>query len=177
MTNTFLGVLSLGQKQLSLGQKQLAKYMYAAATIRVARSALVNLAHVIERIGLALLGGSCGLYVAALMGRESALFASDWIVLLIMLCGAACFYVGTDLPSRPARIATRRPPEGWNSGDAVELFSATGTFIAAVAGVLSIGIVVLDETVTNGLTALIGCCWAIGSALQIAAASIEDGAE
>jgi hypothetical protein len=88
---------------LSLGQKRLAKYIYVAATIWPARSALVKWGHLIERIGLALFGGSCGLYVAALMGRTNVLFGSDWITLLMMLYGAFGSYVGIDLPSRPAK--------------------------------------------------------------------------
>jgi hypothetical protein len=52
--------------------------------------------------------------------------------------------------------ATLRLPEEWNAGDAVELFSAAGTFVAAVAGFLSISVIVLEQTVPDGLTVLVG---------------------
>ena len=162
MTNAVLSTLSL------------ATNTYAAATIWAAPSPLIKLAHRLERIGLATAGGSCGLFVAgALMRRGNELFGSGWIVLLMMLYGAFSFYVGIDLPGRPARRLTLRLPEEWNLGtDAPEIFSAAGTFVAAIAAFLSVGIIVLDQTVPDGLIVLVGCCWAIGSSLQIAAGAI-----
>jgi hypothetical protein len=162
MTNAVLSTLSLAKKT------------YVAATIWVAPTALIKSAHLIERIGLATIGGSCGLYVAAaLMLRGNELFGSSWIVLLMMLYGAFSFYVGIDLPGRPAQRSTSRLPEEWNPGtDAAEIFSAAGTFLAAIAAFLSVSIVVLDQTVRDGLIVLVGCCWAIGSSLQIAAGAI-----
>jgi hypothetical protein len=165
ITNAVLGTLSL------------AKYTYVAATIWVAPSALIKSAHLLERIGLATIGGSCGLYVAAgLMRLGNELFASGLIVLLMMLCGAFSFYIGIDLPGRPAQRSTPRLPEERNPGtDAAEIFSAAGTFVAAIAAFLSVSIIVLDQTVLDGLIVLVGCCWAIGSSFQIAAGAIARG--
>jgi hypothetical protein len=169
-----------------LGTLSLAKNTYVAATIWVAPSALIKSAHLLERIGLAAIGGSCGLFVAeGLMRRGTELSVSGWIVLLMMLYGAFSFYVGIDLPGRPAQRATPRLPEERNPGsDAAEVFSAAGTFLAGIAAFLSVSIVALDEPVRDGLTALVGCCWAIGSSLQIASGAIarnygtaEDGSE
>jgi hypothetical protein len=174
MTNSVLSTLSL------------AKNTYIAATIWVAPSALVKSAHILERIGLATIGGSCGLFVAeGLMRRGDELSVSGWIVLLMMLYGAFSFYVGIDLPSRPAQRSAPGLPEEWCPGtDAAEIFSAAGTFLAGIAAFLSVGIVALDEPVRDGLTVLVGCCWAIGSSLQIASGAIarnygraEDGKE
>lgn len=87
-----------------------AKYTYVAATIWVAPAALIKSAHLFERIGLATVGGSCGLYVAAaLMRLENELFGSGWFILLMMLYGAFSFYIGIDLPGRPVQGATSRP--------------------------------------------------------------------
>jgi hypothetical protein len=80
--------------------------------------------------------------------RETELSVSGWIVLLMMLYGAFSFYVGIDLPGRPAQRSTRRLPEEWNPGtDAAEIFSAAGTFLAGIAAFLSVSIVALDEPV------------------------------
>ena len=107
---------------------------YVAATTWVAPSALMKSAHVLERIGLAAIGGSCGLFVAeGLMRRGTELSVSGWIVILMMLYGAFSFYVGIDLPGRPAQRATPRLPEERNPGsDAAEVFSAAGTFLAGM---------------------------------------------
>ena len=87
------------------------------------------------------------------------------------LYGAFSFYVGIDLPGRPAQKST--PRLGLNPGtDAAEIFSAVGTFLAGIAVFLSIAIVALDEPVRDGLALLVGCCWAIGSSLQIASGAI-----
>jgi hypothetical protein len=157
-----------------LGTVSLAKNTYVAATIWAASSALIKSAHLLERIGLAAIGGSCGLYVGAgLMRQEIELFASGWIVILMMLCGAFSFYIGIDLPDRPAQRSTPRLAEERNPGtDAAEIFSASGTFVAAIAAFLSVSIIVLDQTVPDGLIVLVGCCWAIGSSFQIAAGAI-----
>jgi len=160
MTNAVLSTFSL------------AKNTYVAATIWVAPSVLIKSAHLLERIGLAAIGGSCGLLVAeGLMRRGNELSLSGWIVLLLMLSGAFSFYVGIDLPGRPAQRST--PRLELNPGtDAAEIFSAAGTFLAGIAAFLSITIVALDEPVHDGLAVLIGCCWAIGSSLQIASGAI-----
>jgi hypothetical protein len=106
-------------------------------------------------------------------------------VLLMMLYGAFSFYVGIDLPGHSAQRSTPRLPEERNPGtDAAEVFSAAGTFLAGIAAFLSVSIVAVDEPVRDGLTALVGCCWAIGSSLQLASGTIarnygraEDGSE
>ena len=143
-------------------------------TTRVAPSALIKSAHLIERIGLATIGGSSGLYVAAgLMRRENEMSGSGWIVLLMMLYGAFSFYVGIDLPRRSARRSASISPEGWNpSADVIEILSAAGIFLAAIATFVSVSIIILDETVPDGLLALTGSWWVIGSSFQIAAGII-----
>jgi hypothetical protein len=145
-----------------------AKYTYDTATIWVAPSALIKSAHFLERIGLATIGGSCGMYVAAaLMRLEHELFGSGWFILLMMLYGAFSFYVGIDLPRHRAQGL----PDARQT-DAAEIFSAAGTFIAAIAAFLSVSMIVVDQVVSHGLIVVIVCCWAIGSSVQIAAGTI-----
>src|SRR6478736_3091348 len=105
------------------------------------RSAISRWAHVFERIGLALAGGSCGLFVAADVARvDAGILSSPLAILAIMLYGAAGFYLGIDLPAAPP---DHRPPPPLmrnlgSRADVVELLSAAGTFLAAVAAVVSV---------------------------------------
>jgi hypothetical protein len=136
------------------------------------RSAISRWAHVFERIGLALAGGSCGLFVAANAARvDAGILSSPLAVLAIMLYGAAGFYLGIDLPAAPP---DHRPPlpltrNLGSRADVVELLSAAGTFLAAVAAVVSVSGIVLDDAVRTGTARLIIFAWAIGTTMQIGA--------
>lgn len=137
-----------------------------------ARSTLSRSAHVIARIGLALIGTACGLFVAAaafinLIGSEVALLA-------IMLYGAAGFYLGIDLPQAPPGHRIHLPPRHGlgTSADMLELLTAVGIFLTAVAAVVSVSSIVLGETVEASTAAIICLSWAIGATMQIAAGVI-----
>ena len=136
------------------------------------RSAVSRWAHLLERTGLALTGGSSGLFVAAHVGRANIdLIGSAATVLAMMIYGAAGFYLGIDLPPAPPDHRMHLPlRHGIGSrADAVELLSAAGTFLAAVAAVISVSSIVLDETANAGTALLISFGWFIGTTLQIAA--------
>jgi hypothetical protein len=139
------------------------------------RSTISRWAHVLERIGLALTGGSCGLFVAAYIARADIdLIGSAVAVLAMMLYGAAGFYLGIDLPPAPPDHRLHLPlRHGLGSrADVVELLSAAGTFLAAVAVVVSVSSIVMDETAHASTAILIGFGWAIGATMQIAAGII-----
>ena len=147
--------------------------LYGTKTTGVVPSALIKSAHLIERIGLAAIGGSSGLYVAAgLLRRQNELPGSVWIVLLMMLYGAFSFYVGIDLPRRSAQRSASIQRHVWSPDTVVELLSAVGIFLAAIATFVSVGIIIFDETVSDGLLALTGSSWMFGASLQIAAGII-----
>src|SRR5450756_1935800 len=113
------------------------------------RSTISRWAHVLERTGLALTGASCGLFVAAHVGRaDIELIGSAATVLAMMVYGAAGFYLGIDLPPVPPDHHMHLPlRHGLGSKwDSVELLSAAGTFLAAVAAVVSVSSIALDET-------------------------------
>ena len=129
----------------------------------------------LERIGLALTGASCGLFVAAHVGRADIdLIGSAAAVFAMMIYGAAGFYLGIDLPHVPPDHNMHLPlRHGLGTKmDAVELFSAAGTFLAAVAAVVSVSSIVLDETAHATSALLICLAWAVGATLQIAAGVI-----
>ena|SRR5665213_1113634 len=139
------------------------------------RSTISRWAHVLERIGLALTGASCGLFVAAHVGKANIdLLGSAGIVLAMMFYGGAGFYLGIDLPPAPPDYRMLLPMRrGLGSrADAVDLLSAAGTFLAAVAAVISVSSIVLDETAHAGTALLLSFGWGIGTTLQIAAGVI-----
>ena len=139
------------------------------------RSTISRWAHVLERTGLALTGASCGLFVAAHVGRADIdLIGSAATVFAMMLYGAAGFYLGIDLPPAPPDHKMHLPlRHGMGSTwDTVELLSAAGTFLAGAAAVVSVSSIVLDETAHAPTAILISLCWGIGSTLQIAAGVI-----
>ena len=140
-----------------------------------ARSTISRWAHVLERTGLALTGASCGLFVAAHVGRADIdLIGSAAAVFAMMIYGGAGFYLGIDLPRAPPDHRMHLPlRHGLGTrADAVELLSAAGTFLAAVAAVISVSSIVLDETAHASTALLISLSWAIGTTLQIAAGVI-----
>jgi hypothetical protein len=140
-----------------------------------ARSTVSRWAHVLERTGLALTGASCGLFVAAHVGRADIdLIGSAAAVFAMMIYGGAGFYLGIDLPPAPPDHRMHLPlRHGLGTrADAVELLSAAGTFLAAVAAVISVSSIVLDETAHASTALVISLSWAIGTTLQIAAGVI-----
>jgi hypothetical protein len=139
-----------------------------------ARSTLSRSAHVIARIGLALTGTACGLFVAEVSARSIDLVGSVEAMLAMMLYGAAGFYLGIDLPQAPPDHHMHLPPRRGlgTSADMLELLTAAGIFLTAVAAVVSISSIVLGETVDASTAGIIFLSWAIGATMQIAAGVI-----
>ena len=128
------------------------------------RSAGDRLAHVLERSGLAMAGGACGLFVAAYMARTQVdVLSAGWLVLAVMVVGALGFYLGIDVPP-PAT-----PPAEGAGPDRVEILSAAGTFLAALSTLVSVVVVVLDLYPRLFWPAIILFGWLVGAVLQIAA--------
>ncbi|MGZ5877247.1 MAG: hypothetical protein ACXWKP_34830 [Bradyrhizobium sp.] len=139
------------------------------------RSKISRWAHVLERTGLALAGTSCALFVAAHVGRANIdLIGSATAVLAMMVYGAAGFYLGIDLPPAPPDHRMHLPlRNGLGSrADAMELLSAAGTFLAAVAAFISVSSIILGEAARAGTAILISLGWATGATMQIAAGLI-----
>ncbi|MDA9440219.1 hypothetical protein XH98_14035 [Bradyrhizobium sp. CCBAU 51745] len=137
------------------------------------RSLLSRLAHVVERTGLALTGGSCGLFVAAHIARSDfSLIGSGAAILGMMVYGAIGFYLGIDLPPAPEKLRARSL-RGFGSGaDAVELLSASGTFLTAVVAVIAVSSIILDEIARPRDAMAVFLGWALGASMQIAAGII-----
>jgi hypothetical protein len=109
----------------------------------------------------------CGTFVAAQMSKANvALFGSIGFVAWMVLIGMVGFYLGIDTP---------RPPEVAGPGlrtDPVEWLSAAGTFLAAVAALVSVYGIVLDEVPERFWEFEFGSWWTLGITLQIGAGLI-----
>src|SRR5271163_4299405 len=98
-----------------------------------------RVAHVVERTGLAMSGAMCGTFVAALQTQVNpARFDSAEFILSMVAIGMIGFYLGIDIPRLPKSFGQPR-------FDLVELLSATGTFLAAIAGLISVYAFVFDQ--------------------------------
>src|SRR3954452_18801107 len=139
------------------------------------RSTISRWAHILERSGLALTGASCGLFVAAHVGRANIdLIGSGATVVAMMVYGAVGFYLGIDLPPAPPDHRMHLPlRHGLGSrADIVELLSAAGTFLAAVAAGGAGSSIVLDDPPHAATALLIGFGWALRASMQIASGII-----
>jgi hypothetical protein len=126
-------------------------------------------AHVLERLGLAMAGASCGLFVAAHVGSSIAALTSQGFLVIMMIVGAIGFYLGIDTPP----LAFRRPNgEPGGSGveiDTAEFLSAAGTFLATLTAFASVGVIVFREDPRVFWTIIIMLGWVVGVMMQIIA--------
>ena len=131
------------------------------------RHHLNGFAQVMERTGLAIMGALCGLFVAAMVAKANieeinslgALFSA-------VLYGSLGFYLGTNIPS----LSSSRTFSNTGAGPrTMALASATGTFVAAVAALVSVYMIIFDETLPVMWNVGIGSGWALGVLLQLAA--------
>ena len=131
---------------------------------------IVRIAHVVGRVGLAMAGAMCGTFVAAqLTMTDAALFDSTLFVALMVLVGMAGFYLGIDIPrlagEQARRVIARRI-------DPVELLSTTGTFLAAIAALISVYAFVFGETPARSFDYMLASWWVVGVLLQMSAGLI-----
>src|SRR2546423_7981174 len=94
-----------------------------------------KVAHVLERLGLAMAGAAGGLFVAALVGTSHSAPTNQAFLLLMMIGGAVGFYLGIDTPPHPLTASKDEPADGaWVGNiDTPALLSAIGTILAAVS--------------------------------------------
>jgi hypothetical protein len=128
-------------------------------------------AHVLERVGLAMAGAACGLFVSAHVGSSISFLTSQGFLLLMMLAGAVGFYLGIDTPQKPFH-AEVDPEERAAGIDVAEFLSAVGTFLATLTAFFSVGIIILRGEPHIAWTVLIGIGWTVGIAMQIVAGAI-----
>ena len=127
------------------------------------RSRVRRAAHLFERIGLAMAGAACGLFVSAHVGSSIGALTSQAFLLVMMIAGAIAFYLGIDTPQLPFH------GDDDPHVDAAELLTSLGTFLATLAAFVSVGIIILREDPHIGLTWVIFAAWVFGIAMQIVA--------
>jgi hypothetical protein len=126
-------------------------------------------AHVLERIGLAMAGAACGLFIAVHVGSSIRVFASQFFLVVMMIGGAIGFYLGIDTPP----LAFHEPNGG--SGrkiDTAEFLSAVGTFLATLTAFVSVGVIVLRENPHIIWTIITMLGWVVGLTMQIIAGAV-----
>ena len=141
-------------------------------TTAVDHSHLNGFAQIVERIGLAIVGALCGFYVAAFVARANIEATNSVGVLFSMvLCGSIGFYLGTNIPLLPSGAACRAHSESGSAPrtNPIALASAIGTFLAAVAALVSVYVIVFDEDPPVIWNVGIGLWWMLGVLLQLAA--------
>jgi hypothetical protein len=128
-------------------------------------------AHVLERIGLAMAGAACGLFVAVHVGSSIAALTSQGFLVVMMIGGAIGFYLGIDTPPL-AFHGPNNGPSKRGSVDAAEFLSAVGTFLATLTAFVSVGVIVLRENphIFWTITTMMG--WIVGLTMQIIAGAI-----
>ena len=137
------------------------------------RSRVRKFAHFLERIGLAMAGAASGLFVGAHVGSSFAALTSQAFILIMMIGGAIGFYLGIDTPPLPFHAHDEPAPGGPGARiDAAEFLSAVGTFLAALAAFISVGVIVLRETPHLFWTTMIMLGWMVGVAMQIVSGTI-----
>jgi uncharacterized membrane protein YfcA len=119
-------------------------------------------AHVLERIGLAMAGAACGLFVGAYVGSAIPSLTTQGFLLLMMLLGAVGFYLGIDTPQLPF-------DEAHSHIDAAELLSSAGTLCATLAALASVAVIVLRLDADGAPSWLVLLGWIAGVAMQIVA--------
>jgi hypothetical protein len=134
-------------------------------------SLVVQIVHVVGRLGLSMVGAMCGTFVAAqLTMTNAALFDSVGVVAVMVLVGMLSFYLGIDVPHLRASLA--KPEFERPKNDPIELLSKIGTFLAAVAALISVYAFVFDEAMQPSLEYAVASWWAVGVVLQIGAGLI-----
>ena len=130
-------------------------------------------AHTLERSGLALAGAACGMFVGAHVGSSIAWLTTQGFLLVMMISGAAGFYLGIDTPQLAFNPLDEAAQEGRKAViDAPEFLSALGTFLATMAAFVSVGVIVLRESPALGWTYLVWLAWTAGVVMQIVAGTI-----
>ncbi|HTB02025.1 MAG TPA: hypothetical protein VK804_16275 [Bradyrhizobium sp.] len=134
---------------------------------------LSRLAHVVGRIGLSMSGAMGGTFVAAYLAKANIdPFDSIGFIAAMILVGIAGFYLGIDIPRPGTTRIGAAARVGLPGVDGIELLSATGTFLAALAALASVYAIVFDAPPLGAWELLIGSWWLAGIMMQIGAGSL-----
>lgn len=119
-------------------------------------------AHIFERVGLAMAGAACGLFIGAHVGSAIPQLTTQGFLLLMMLLGGIGFYLGIDTPQMPF-------DDAHSQIDAAEFLSSAGTLCATLTAFVSVLVIVLRVDPHMAWTWLVFIGWLAGVAMQIVA--------
>lgn len=133
-----------------------------------------QLAHILERIGLAMVGAAAGLFVGIHTGSSVDVLMSQGFLIVMTIAGAAGFYLGIDTPRHRFRgINVSLSGDGKGAQiDAAELLTAAGTFLAALAAFISVALIVFERDGRVVSSAALLAAWFLGVVMQIGAGTI-----
>ena len=120
--------------------------------------------HVLERMGLAMAGGLCGLFVAAPMAKADIdMLSSVALVFGMVVYGGVGFYLGIDMPTVPpgSRVDA--------AANVAEMLGAIGTFVAAATALVSVYVLIFDEMPPAIWSITFGVMWLSGVSMQVIA--------
>ena len=126
--------------------------------------------HVLERFNLAITSVLSGLFVAAHLAKANVdVFDSVGLVFAMIRFGIIGFHLGNDIPPLPSRASLIGISDFELSScvDVTELLRAAGAFLATVAALVSVYVVVFDEVLPAIWTIIVGLCWMFGVTMQI----------
>jgi hypothetical protein len=126
--------------------------------------AATRVARVVQRCGLAMTGALCGLFVVAHLANDNVnVFESTGLIFAMIRFGIIGFQLGNDIapPSREGGIGVGP------KADVIEVYSAAGAFVATVASLVSVYVVVFDDVLPIVWVVIITLCWLFGVAMQI----------
>lgn len=129
-----------------------------------------RIAHVLERLGLSMVGAACGLLVAVHVGSSTPSLTTQGFVVIMTISGALGFYLGIDTPTPTANHHSKVGALG--RVDVAEFLSAVGTFTAALSAFASTIFIVLRDDAHRLTTILILLGWLAGVAMQTVAGAI-----
>jgi hypothetical protein len=113
---------------------------------------------------VAITGALCGLFVVARLAKANVdAFDSISVVLAMIRFGIIAWYLGNDIAplSQEARIGVSPKP------DVIEVCNAAGTFLATVAALISVYVVVFDQVLSVVWVVVVALCWLFGVTMQI----------
>lgn len=135
------------------------------------RSHVREAAHVLERAGLAMAGAAGGLFVGVHVGSGSATLMTQGFLVVTMVAGAAGFYLGIDTPPHRFYGLSTEIARGWLAGkiDLAELLTSIGTFLAALAAIVSVAWIVFGREPNMAWTIAVMLAWLAGTTMQVVA--------
>jgi hypothetical protein len=127
-------------------------------------------AQAMERAGCAIMGALCGLFVAAQVAKaDIEAINSLGVLFSVVLYGSVGFYFGTNIASLSSS-GRRFYKAGSNPRtNPVALAGAIGTFLAAIAALASVYMIIFDEIPPVIWNIGIGFGWMLAVLMQLTA--------